>query len=579
MKNMKLKIAAALFILLPLSCSISAQDASSDLKPADIFSDGMVIQKDCEVPVWGEESPGRKVKVSMAGQELNATADKDGRWKVTFAPIKDAGPFQLEIQGDSGNVTVKDIICGDVWIFAGESTIGRSLDTNFSDSDSSQKPQIRYFRAPRQFTKFPCSNLPGSWKRCEAGSNDIPAVAYYFADELRNRTNGPVGIILCSVPDSLSHAWAARDFLRGVKEVQIPDDFQEVIQNYEMKISGTYKGLQDINMNSDENLRYSGAVKRFQMWADSAEGRKIIKDSADSEQWQEKIQEWVENSMQRESKGSPVLEDQKAWPRMIQIVTGVIADPRTSAARPAGLFNGMISPLVPYAIKGFVFWQGESDASWNRGASYFHILSALVRNWRGVWNKAQVQRKGELPFVIMQMEGVKEGKGISVEECSLLRLSQSAVQDKMNATALAMSCDIIPDSSGDIAPESLKEAGRRLALCAAGKFYGQKLVGSGPAFDSVSVGENNLKLKFKYADGGLFAGKDGDAGKVVGFEVGDPSGAYKPAEAEIEKNSVILKISGVVTAVRYGWGLKPDANLYNKDGLPALPFTVSLSDK
>ncbi|HCE43783.1 MAG TPA: hypothetical protein DET40_09565 [Lentisphaeria bacterium] len=579
MKIMKLKITAALFILFPLACSIFAQGAVSDLRPADIFSDGMVIQKDYDIPVWGEESPGKKIKVSMAGQELNATADKEGRWKVTFAPIKEAGPFQLDIKSDTGNVTVKDIMCGDVWMFVGESIIDRSLGKDFSDPDNSGKPQIRYFRAPRQFTRAPCNHLPGSWRKCETGANDIPAVAYYFAKELRNRTNGPIGIILCSVPDSLSQAWGAKDFLRGIKQFSIPDDFQELIQNYEMKISGTYKGLQEIRSGSDESLRYSGSVKRFQTWAATPEGRKIIKDNAEAEQWQEKIQEWVENSMQRESKGSPVLEDQKSWPNIIQVATGVVADPRTSVARPAGLFNGMINPLVPYAIKGFVFWQGEADASWNRGEAYFQILTALVKNWRGVWNKAQVQRKGDLPFVIMQLQGVNDGKGISAGECSLLRLSQSAVQDKLNGTVLAMSYDVIPDSTDDIPQEGLKEAGRRLALCAYGKFYGQKLACSGPMFDSVAVGENNLRLKFKYADSGLLAGKDGAADKVAGFEIGDPSGSYKPAEAAIDKNFIVLKTPGVVTNVRYGWGLKPDANLYNKDGLPALPFTVSLADK
>jgi sialate O-acetylesterase len=575
MKIMRLKVIFALFIFLPLATSIFGQGASN-LKVADIFSDGMMIQKDCDIPVWGEESPGKKVKVSMAGQDLEVKSDKDGKWKVTFAPISEYGPFQLDIQGESSRLNIKDIACGDVWIFAGESIIGRNLDKDFSDADSSRKPQIRYFRASAQFARSPCSKLRGSWKKCEAGSNDMPAVAYYFADALRSRTNGPVGIVLCSVSDSLSHAWGSKDFLRGNKQLVI-DDFQELIQSYEMKISGNYKGLHEV-ISSDESLRYAGAVKRFQMWIGTSEGKKTIKSDAEAEKWKERIQEWVENSMQMEAEGSPVLEDQKTWPKMIQIATGVIADPRTSVARPSGLFNGMISPLVPFAIKGFVFWQGEPDASWNRGESYYQILAALVRNWRGTWNKAQ-SRKGDLPFVIMQMQGVNDGKGISAEECSLLRLSQSAVQEKLNGTALAMSYDIISDSSADIPQESLKEAGCRLALCAYGKFYGQGLPCSGPMFDSVAVGESNLRLKFKYADSGLLAGKDGAAVKVAGFEIGDASGVYKPAEAEIDRNFIVLKTPGVVTNVRYGWGLKPDANLYNKDGLPALPFTVSLADK
>ncbi len=576
---MKIKTPAILILLSAFSSFLCAQ--SGDLKPADIFSDGMVIQKDYDLPIWGEDNPGRKIRVSIAGQELSTTADKDGKWKVTAAAIKTAGPFQLDIQSESGKVSVKDIVCGEVWVMAGESVIGMNLDKGAPVASDPEKPSIRYFRAPRQISRTPYSNLPGSWRKCEAGTEGIPAVAYYFADEIRNRLNVHVGIIVCSVPDSISQAWGVKDCLKGIKQLAYPDDYQELIQNYEMKISGTFKGLQEIGGGAaNEGIKYAGSVKRFQLWATTAEGRKIVKTPAESDQWQEKIQDWVENSMQRESRGVPVSEEEKAWPLMIQIASGVVADPRTSGVRPAGIFNGMINPLIPFAIRGFVYWQGETDASWERGALYYQILTAVVKSWRGVWQKAQPQKKGDLPFVIMQLQGVGEDKGISAEECSLLRLSQAAVQEKLNTTAIAISYDIIPGPEKDSIPmENLREAGHRLAVGAFGKAYAQKITWSGPLFDSVAVGESSLKLKFRFADSGMVAGRNGAEDKVRGFEIGDPDGSFKPAEAVIEKNFVILKAPGVITAVRYGWGLKPDANLYNKEGLPAIPFSENLSDK
>ncbi|GEM_PF-4094417 len=571
-----MKISVSFSLLLFLVFCVNAQSGNF-LKPADIFCDGAVIQRDTDVPIWGYDQPGKKVKVNIAGQELSATADKDGKWKVVATSIKAGGPYQLDIQSETGKLSIKDILCGEVWIMAGELLLDKTVENVPADAEG--VPQLRYFQAPRQFTRSPYENLPGKWKNFAGGSTDVPALAYYFAVDLRKKMNVPVGVIVCSVPESLSHSWMSRDAIKAVKMLAPIEMYSESIQNYEMKISGTYRGLQEFSR-SEDDIRFAGAVKRFQIWANSTEGKKLVKNSTESEQWQEKIQEWVENSMQRESSGHPVLEEQKTWPMPIQIASGVVADPRTSGARPSALFNGMISPLVPYAIKGFVFCEGQSDAAWDRGQMYFDIMMNLIKSWRSTWSKAQSQKKGDLPFIIMQLCGLKAEDGISPDECSLLRQSQATVIDKLNQTTLAVCYDIIPDVSKEaIKPEALKEAASRLATCAIGKFYSYKMIYSGPIFDSVAVGDGSLRLKFKYADNGLFAGKDGKAEKLKGFEIGNAEGVFKEAEATTDKNFVVIKTPDVVNCLRYGWGLKPDANLYNKEGLPAVPFTVNLTDK
>ncbi|HBC87302.1 MAG TPA: hypothetical protein DCZ94_10135 [Lentisphaeria bacterium] len=575
----KMKILSAAAVLFSVILSLDAQ-SGGELRLADIFCDGAIIQRELPLPIWGTDLPAKKIKVSFAGQELSATADKDGRWKVVASAVKEGGPFQIEVQSETGKAAVKDIYSGEVWIFAGESLLDRTIDRIPAEADGAPQKQIRYFMAPRQFARAPCDTLPGRWKNFASGTEDMPALAYYFADEIRRKLNVPVGIIVCSVPESLSHAWMHKDSIKGIKQLGQIESYVEVIQNYEMKISGTYRGLQEFSR-ADDDIRYSGALKRFQMWAKSNDAKKILKNNAEAEQWQEKIQDWVENSMQRESKGIALLEEQKTWPLAIQIASGIIADPRTSGARPSALFNGMINPLVPYSIKGFVFCQGESDASWERGQVYFDILSNLIKNWRSTWNKAQNQKKGDLPFIYMQLQGIKDDKIISAEECSLLRLSQASVIEKVNVTAMVVSYDIIPDAGKDavIQPGNMKEEAQRLALSALGRFYNQKVVCSGPIFDSVTVGDGSLRLKFKYADSGLIAGKTGSTEKIRGFETGSPDGLFKEAEVTADKNFIVIKTPGVVNNVRYGWGLKPEANLYNKEGLPAVPFTVNLTDK
>ncbi len=561
-----------------------AQDeSSSELKLADLFTDHMVLEKDVEVPIWGMDTQGNKVKVSIAGQTLNATADKDGKWKVFAAPLKEPGPFQMEVESESGKLVVKDILCGEVWIFVGDAVVSQAMAKSASaKSLPTDRNQIRMFNVPRKIARLPHDGSSAKWEICNPDSNDkIPEVPYSFAQEIQCKTNLPVGVVICSVPGTVSEAWISREGINAIKDLSFLSEYQNLIYSFEFRIGGTYRGinaLSNINIESYD-VKNSGAVKRLQRWSDTAKGKNMFKSDTDFERWQDKIQDWVDISIRSESQGSPVSEEQKAWPLFIQAASGVIADPRTSPTRPSGLFNGMVSPLVPYAVKGVVLWIGEVDGGWDRGDSYFNIVTGLIKNWRAVWNKAQGPKKAELAFVVVQLQDLKGKKDISEDECSKIRVAQASIPGKLANTATAVTMDLALNENGSLSPEALKEAGQRIAWSTLGKFYNQKIVCSGPVFESIASQGGQIKVKFKFDDNGLIAGRGGNAEKVIGFETADSNKTFIKAEVAIEKDSIVIKNTGDIVAVRYGWELTAGANLYNKEGLPTTPFIANLPEK
>lgn len=563
---------------------VVAQDgASSDLKVASVFTDHMVLEKDIDIPVWGEDTPGNKIKVSIAGKTSNATAGKDGKWKIIAAPLKEPGPFQMEIESESGKLVVNDILCGEVWIFAGDAVLSQPLEEATLEKAVFQNAsQIRMFRVQKQFAKLPYDEVSSNWEICNPDSDgEIPAVPFYFAREIQGKTNLPVGIIICSVPGTVAESWISREGVTPIKELSFLTDYQDLIQNYEMKISGTYKSLNALAIINSENfnVKYSGAVKRLQLWAVTDEGKNTFKSDAELERWQDKVQDWVDISLRSEAQGTPVSEEQKTWPLFIQAASGVVADPRTSPTRPSALFNGMVNPIVPYAVKGVVLWNGETDAGWDRGDSYFNIVTGLIRNWRGIWNKAQGPKKADLSFVVVQLQDFKGKQNLSADECSKIRAVQATIPLKLGNTSSAVTMDLDLNEKGSFTQKGLKEAADRIALSALGKFYNQKIAYSGPVFESVTAVAGQIIVKFKFDDSGLIAGRDGKAEKVLGFETMDSSKNFIKAEATIGKDSIVINDTGSIASVRYGWDLAAGPNLYNKEGLPASPFVANLPEK
>ena len=244
------------------------------------------------------------------------------------------------------------------------------------------------------------------------------------------------------------------------------------------------------------------------------------------------------------------------------LVLEMVRAPADIERPPAALFNGMIAPLIPYAIRRAAWFQGESNAP--KAYQYRRLLPAVIRGWREAWGE------GDFQFLIVQLPNygahhvqADENAWAELREAQLMAL-------QVPNTGLAVTIDL--GEAYDLHPHQKAEVGQRLALWALGTTYGKDkgIVYSGPLYDAMKIENNRIRISFKHVGGGLEA-----HGKTLrGFAIAGADKRFRGAEAIIDGDTIVVSSPEVSdpVAVRYAWGGNPDCNLYNRGGLPASPF-------
>jgi sialate O-acetylesterase len=232
---------------------------------------------------------------------------------------------------------------------------------------------------------------------------------------------------------------------------------------------------------------------------------------------------------------------------------------------PSVLYNAMIAPLIPYPIRGAIWYQGESNAG--RALQYRTLLPTMIADWRARWGV------GEFPFLIVQLANFMARSSTPAESAwAELREAQALTVTALPNVGLATAIDI--GEANDIHPRNKQDVGLRLGLAARAIAYKQQVPFSGPTFKAMTVKNGEAILTFDHTDDGLLVMGDG----LKGFAIAGPDGKFVWAQARLAGNTVILRADGVKkpTAVRYAWGDNPDASLYNGAGLPAVPFRTDV---
>jgi sialate O-acetylesterase len=227
---------------------------------------------------------------------------------------------------------------------------------------------------------------------------------------------------------------------------------------------------------------------------------------------------------------------------------------------PSGLYNGMLAPLIPYAIRGVIWYQGESNAS--RAYQYRRLFPDMIKNWRSDWGQ------GDFPFIFVQLAAFgPNAPTLGESDWAEIREAQ-AMTLKMPKTGMAVAIDV--GDINDIHPRNKQPVGSRLALAARAVAYGEKIVYSGPSYKAVNITGNKAILSFDHTGTGL----ESKGGELKGFIIAGADKVWHEAKAEIKGNQVEITSDSVAkpVAVRYGWAKYPECNLYNKEGLPASPF-------
>ncbi len=491
---------AAMAVL--LGCSLLP--ASANVQLHGMFTDNMVLQQGIENPVWGTAEPGEKIAVHINGQKLSTVAGKDGKWMVKLRPMKAGGPYKLLVIGRN-SVLCENVMAGEVWVCSGQSnmwwTVKLSANADQEIADA-KYPGIRLYTVPQRVSPQPESSVVGKWVECSPETvPGFSAAAYYFGRELYRALNVPIGLIHTSWGGTPAESWTSLKTLKADAELSIYGD------RYNEQVAGFEKARADY-------------PKLLEQWKADAEKAKA------------------------EGKDAP-------------------AEPKAPAYGPylpSSLYNAMIAPLIPYGIRGAIWYQGESNAG--KAYQYRRLFPSMIKDWRRDW------AQGDFPFLFVQLAnwGPKSDQPLD-DYWAELREAQTMTLSLRN-TGMALAIDI--GDPNDIHPKNKQEVGRRLALNALAKTYGRKIVYSGPMYRAMESEGDSIVLVFDHVDGGL-AAKGGD---LKGFTIAGADQKFVPAQAKIVGRTVVVRSPEVrdPAAVRYSWAINPDGNLYNEAGLPASPF-------
>jgi sialate O-acetylesterase len=479
--------------------------AAEPLRLASVFTDNAVLQRGQAVPVWGKGEPGQTIVVAFADQEKSAKVDKDGRWVARLDALTASAKGQtLTAKADGEVVAIDNVLIGEVWICSGQSNMAFGLGGSVNGKAAIEKAgddQLRLFNARAQATDEPQESIGGSWAVDSSQSaGSFSAVGYYFGKALRKKLGVPVGLIKSAVGGTVAEAWTARE------ELEKNPTLKPLLEQQQQRLDAYPKLLAAYKKREPQILaKYETAVKKAKI-------------------------------------------DGARAPRKPQPP----AHPSANKNRPIGLYNGSIAPLQPYAIKGAIWYQGESNSS--RGEQYRTLFPAMISSWRRAWGQ------GDFPFLFVQ---ITPHRGMTPE----VREAQRVTTETTQNTAMAVTTDV--GHPTDIHPKQKQPIGERLALAARAVAYEEDIEFSGPTYDSMSVDGNRVVINFKHLGGGLVA----KGGELQGFVV---YGKDKETvgTAKIEGNTIVVSSDEISepVGVRYGWANVPDVNLYNQAGLPASPF-------
>ncbi len=490
---------SVVFLLLAASAALAVD-------VANVFTSNMVLQQGKEISVWGTGESGERVTVSFGGQTKEANVDSDGKWAVRLDPLAGSREPRTMMIAGANRIELQNVLVGEVWLAAGQSNMGAKMvafrDVYGDEFPKADYPLVRFYTMPHVAWEGD-EKQPAAWTACTPETVEtFSAVSYFFARALHRAREAPVGIVVCAWGGTFAENWINREALLASPETApIVHRFDETWQAY--GDHATY--LQRLAAHRDEL-----AVWKKQRQAGERPGPRP-----------------------REPMG----------PRHFQ--------------RPAGLYQTMFRTIVPFAFRGIIFYQGESNAVALRSYQYRNLLTKLVDRWR--------KDLGDLPFLVVQIPVVR---GQHEDEYAELRESQCVACQQHDRCELA----VVPEYGeyDKLHPRYKEGVGQRLATLARGVAYGEDIVCQGPRYRSFHVDGRNVILQFDTMGGELVARN----GRLTDFTICDQSKKFVPAEAVIKGSTVVVRRAGIdePVAVRYGWKNFFEPSLFNEEGFSASPF-------
>lgn len=483
-----------------------------------IFSDRMVLQQGQPLPVWGKAQAGAEVSVAFGKQSAEAVADAGGNWMAVLSPENaSATPATLRVRSGGEEIAFDGVLVGEVWLCSGQSNMEWSVE-NSLDGDlvalGGGNPDLRLYRVDRFASTTPRFSAKAKW--ADADKETIPpfsAVGFHFGKTLQPVLGVPVGLIAASWGGTPAAAW-------------------------------TRPGVMD---------RHPLLIAHLAEWE---EGMKKFPERFAA--YEAKCAEW------RKSKGLPPDAKVDHWTQR-DAPKPPPYDPG-GPNRPGSLANGMLATVAPFAIRGVIWYQGETDTAWVP-EKYHERLAVMVEDWRAWWNHPA------LAFGVVQLAAHKEPvAGPSDDAWARLRESQRQFVLGDPHAGMAVAVDV--GEANDIHPYDKETVGQRLARWALADVYKKISLRGGPEPADASF-DGSVRIRFESVGGGLWSF---DGAELKGFTLAGEDGVFHEAKAEIRGKETVEVSSPAVPAphvVRYAWASNPrGANLTNKQRHPAGTFEL-----
>ncbi|MEI8290962.1 MAG: sialate O-acetylesterase [Verrucomicrobiota bacterium] len=554
----------SIFVFLAIG-SISLR---ADVQMPAIFGDHMVLQQSIKLPVWGKADPGEKVTVTVGSRSVSATAGPDGKWRVELEILNaSAEPVTMTITGKN-RIVFSDVLIGDVWACSGQSNMEYGINSTSrakKDISKANRPLLRLFIvskvasfAPLEDIKpdaNPKNALIGHWQVCTpeilVGHGGWPdsfsAAAYYFGAEIQERTGFPVGLIQCPWGGKPIQAFISLEALRKTPDLALyaEQHDKELADSPALKAAATAGKAEYDSQLKAWNDQYGAAFKQA-------------------------MEDWTKADAAARAAHAPLPPRPKPSVPMPTPLPDGNAKPDTATH----LFNGMIHPLIPFGIKGVIWYQGENNAG--KPWDYDKLMAALIGDWRARWGL------GDFPFLYVQLAAFQTPAKEPVQKDGWPVIRDMQLRTlKVPNTGMAVAIDI--GEANDIHPGDKLDVGHRLALIARHVAYGENIEFSGPIYDGMQVEGGKIRIRFKHVKGLKIAAHPqifddvppvAAPAELPAFAIAGADRKWVSAKAMIDGETVVVSSDLVKepVAVRYGWAKNPACHLYNGANLPASPF-------
>lgn len=500
------------------------------LKVASVFSNNMVLQREKNINIWGTGNDGDIVTVTLVDAQVTVKI-KDNKWMAVLPSMPAGGPYTVEVSDGNSTITFSNVMIGEVWLAGGQSNMELELQNSKDGKkvlETIDNKNVRfYYTNKRSYIdeEFLEAEAKSSWQECTPETAGIwSAVAYYYADKLAKELDVTVGIIGCNWGGTSASAWISEESLA------IDKDTNTYVEEYD-KVNEGRTFEEYLAELEDYNNWYGPWQKRVDQCY--AEDPKIL--------WTKVLE----------------IAGESRWPEPL--------GPK-SPYRPSGLYETMVKRVMPYTLRGFIYYQGESDD--HKPNIYAKLLTKLIEQWRCDW------QDDELPFILVQLPMFIGRGDEDKKHWAVIREQQMLVHKTVKNTGIAVILDC--GEFDNIHPVDKVPVGYRLALQGLYHVYGKDVKAYGPIYKGLRYLENTIELTFDYAEDGIIVKGE----KAEGLEIAGEDKEFVEADIYINGNKIIVSSEKVAEPkyVRYAWTNYGPVTLYNNEGLPMAPFRTNRFD-